>query len=224
MEGIFHQLIDYALVAFIIAALIAFTKWAEYAREKKLRDLVAWSVTGDYCPALGQNSFTRELLLKILNSQFAGAVEPKYRITEEFGKQYIREIIEEYQRDLSRSYFRGLIKLPKSKYEIPHEDFFMMTLYDFLAEHQCDAEFLKYEMRKERLEYKHHGDWEGSLCDATYSLTDFAVVYHKLYYISYKFCKNSRITNPNESPNWYDWVEKSLKEILDNNQIQISRY
>lgn len=204
---------------FVLAAIIAFEKWHEYTQERELRDLVSWSAIGDYCPALGRHSYVRDLLIAVLNAQFDDAIEKKHRITDEADKPYVIEIIEDYQRDIMRSYFKGQLKIIKSKYSIRGEHYFMLTLYCFLSEHQCDYEFLGHAMHKERIAYKSYGESLSAGFDATYSLTDFAVVFHKMHYITYMYCRGNKILKDFVP----DWKEKNLKEILDTKQIQISR-
>lgn len=216
-----NHILAYILAIFILSAFVAFGKWHEYSREKKLRDLVSWSVLGDYSPTLGRYSYVRELLVTVLNAQYNDEIDKKYRIIEETEKQYVIQIIEEYQKDIMRSYFQGHMTLIKSKYEVRGKDYFMIALRDFLESHQCDEKFLGHDMRKERLEYKRYGDWGGPCYDATYSVSDFATVYHKLYYITYLYCKNSKIANPNGNRFNND---SFIKEILDTKQIQISRF
>jgi hypothetical protein len=189
-------------------------------QERKLRDLVSWSAIGDFCPALGRYSYVSELYLAVLNAQYNDSIDKTYRILEESEKQYANEIIEAYQKDIMRSYFKGHLKLPKSKYVINTEDYFMLALYSFLSEHQCDYEFLGHNMHEERISYKSYGNDIGSGFDATYSLSAFATVFHKIHFISYMYCKqhdNLRVFVP-------DWNEKHLKEILDTKQIHLSRY
>lgn len=208
------------LTLFILVSITALGKWREYTQAQKLRDLVSWSAIGDYSPALGRHSYVRELLATILNAQFNDAIDKKYRITEESEKQYVIEIIEDYQRDIMRSYFKGNLKMIKSKYVIHGKDYFMLMLYIFLSDHQCDYDFLGHDMHKERISYKSYGSSFSAGFDATYALTDFAVVFHKVYYIAYIYCRR------NETLRKFvpEWNEKNLKEILDTNQIQLSRY
>lgn len=215
MESVLAMLLS----VFIFVAIIAFGKWHEYTQAQKLRDLVSWSAIGDYSPALGRNSYVQELLFAVLNAQYNEVIDKKYRITEE-EKQYVIEIIEDYQRDIMRSYFKGHLKMINSKYVILGKDYFMLMLYTFLSEHQCDYKFLEHDMHKERVFYKSYGSSFSAGFDATYALTDFAVVFHKMYYIAYMYCKGND-TLKKFVP---EWNGKNIKEILDTNQIQLSRY
>lgn len=218
---VLNRIIAYVVATLFLLTAIACKKWHEYAQERRLRNLVTWSAIGDYCPALGRYSYVREPFFAILNAQCNDAIDRKYRINEETDKQLVIEIIEAYQKDIMQSYFKGHLKSIKSKYAISGEDYFMMALCGYLDEHHVEREFLGHDMHKERLEYKRYGNWGGPCYDATYALTDFAIVYHKLYYITYMFCKNSKITNPSG----YSYTnEKFIKEILDTKEIQLSRY
>lgn len=220
MDKPIAAIIAYHLLAvFILVACVAFAKWCKLSKEQKLKELVAWSAIGDYCPALNRYSYESGPFLTVWNAQFGDAIDKKHRITE-IEKKYVIEVIEAYQRDIARSYFKGHLKLITSKYVVRAEDYFMLALYGFLSEHQCDYEFLGHNMRKDRISYKQYGESFSSGWDATYTLTDFAVVFHKMHYITYMYCKRNDILR-NFIP---EWNEKNLKEILDTKQIQLTRY
>ena len=133
----------------------------------------------------------------------------------------VKDILAEFQKELIQDYFNNNLKIIKSKYAIPAEHYFMFALTSFLEDHQCDHDFHGNAMQKERLSYKRYGDWGGPCYDATYSLTDFALVYHRLYYVAYLFCRSSKILNPNGVA---FQNSESIIRILDTKQIQISRY
>lgn len=215
-----YRIIAYIFSIFVFVAIIALSKWRELSQERKLRDLVSWSAIGDYCPAIGRNSYDGELLITVLNAQYNEAIDKKHRIAEETEKQYVREIIEAYQKDIMRSYFKGQLKIIKSKYALFGKDYFMMMLYAFLSAHQCDYKFLGYDMHKERVSYKSYGDSFSSGFEATYSLSEFAEVFHKMHYITYMYCRK----NDKLQAFVPEWNEKNLKDILDTHQIQVSRY
>lgn len=204
------------LLAFAIIFMVS--KLIKYYEEKKLRKLVSWSVIGDYCPTLGRYSYISGLSLAIRHAQCDDDIDAKYRITEEIERQYMDEIIEEFQKHMARSYFEGHLKLMQSKYEVSGEHYFMMAMCKFLDSHQCDPEFFGNDMRQELLEHKTYG---GGGSDATYSLSDFGILYHKMYYITYMFCKKSKIANPKGD---CFQNEKSIKDIIDTKTIQIVRY
>lgn len=215
MEEPFYRIVFILQSIFILVSIIAFSKWRELSHERKLRDLVSWSVTGGYCPALGVYSYTRELIDAVLRSQNNSKIEEEFKITKECDMQYLRDIIEEYQKHIARSYFLGSLELIKSKYEINDIDFFMMHLCAFLEQHCNDSEFIGHSMYS--VKYILSGDNPSVGSDKTrdYGDTNFAILYFKLYNIAFLYCKNSVITNPSKSPYWKDWEEKTIKTILD---------
>lgn len=194
----------------VFVFIFLFLKLKEFYRDRSLRDLVAWSVTGgDGIP----------LWREISNAQIKLKLSKEYCIAGDNEWAIAKEIIDEYKKDLMQSYFKGNAYVIKSKYAIRGETYFMFALYAFLSDHQCDYKFLEQDMHKERLEYKRYGDWGGPLYDATYALTDFAVVFHKMHYITYMYCRGNDILKGFVP----EWSEKNLKGILDTKQIQISR-
>ena len=108
----------------------------------------------------------------------------------------------------------------KSKYVISGEEYFMFSISNYLEEHQCDYQFSSHDMHKETISFKSYGSWGGPLYDAEYALTDFAIVYHKLYYISLLYCQSNDVINPKKKE--YS-VCAAVKEILDKKTIQMSR-
>ena len=206
-------------VIFVAVILFGFliTKFIEYSLERKLKELVAWSVSDD--PS--ECRYNGPLHIYISNAQNKLSLPQEYRICGDDEWDVIKEILKQYQKELTQDYFLGKVHLFVSKYVIYGEVYFMYALERFLDHHQCDYSFLSHKMQQETISYKSYGSWGGPLFDATFSLTDFAVVYHKLYYIAYLFCKNSKVINPKSDSYQGD---NSIKEILDTRQIQISRF
>ena len=199
---------------------IAFTKWRELYQERELRNLVAWNIIPyqEFAEVSGHDFPLRSY---ISNAQIKFQLPQEYRISGDEEWSFADDIISEYQKDLTLAYFQRKLKKPKSKYIIDSDHYFMYALCSFLHDHQCEYKFLGHNMHGKRIEYKEYGSWGGTLFDATYSLSEFAVVYHKLYYITYLFCKASKFANPDG--NFYKH-EDSIKNILDSKQIQLSRY
>lgn len=129
-------------------------------------------------------------------------------------------ILSSFQKQLTQEYFLNILRLPKTKYEIDGKTYFMGTLLNYLQEHQCDSVFIGNNMHEKRIEYKEYGTWGKKLYDATYIITDFSVILHKLYYITYIFCKNSKIFNPNGN---LFYNEHAIENIIDSGQISISQ-
>lgn len=183
MEDIFYIIFNVLL----LFAIIAFSKWYKYEKNQKLRELISWAAIGNYCPALGRYSYVNELIFYVLNAQHNNGIDQKYKITTDDEKTFVREILEYYQIEIMRSYFKKESIVIKSKYCVSNSDYFMFTLYVFLSDHQWDSNFT---------------------CKKT---KEFENVLHKMHYITYMYCKNSQILM-HYVPSWN---EKVLKEILD---------
>lgn len=193
----------YLLSIFIWLSLLAFYQCYKHAKERKLRELVAWSAVGDYCPAVGAYSYSDALIRKALNAQHSDAIDIKYRISGEQEQQYLMQIIDAYQLEIMRSYFLGRLSTIKSKYAVNGDVYFLIKLHDFLSAHCDDYEFLGHDMR-----------------NSSNPPSEFKIVYNKLFYITHMFCKGCPITNPQKSQYWMDWEEKCTREFLDSHQIQ----
>lgn len=207
MEGF----IAYIFCIFIFVAIVAFSKWRELSKERKLRDLVSWSVVRTKPYELLVHAHDLPLWAYLKNAQIEFKLPDKYRITGDVEWGYAKEVIEEFQKDLIQSYFKGHLKLIKSKYDVRGEDYFMCSLYAFLSEHQCDYEFLGHDM---------HSDLLNTGSPTTYAQTDFAIALHKMHYITYMYCRRSKILKYLVP----EWNEKNLQEILDTKQIMLFRY
>ena len=72
-------------------------------------------------------------------------------------------------------------------------------------------------------EYKSYGSWGGVLFDATYELTDFAVVYHKMYHIAQTYCLTLR-ENPLDTNTVAFQGAEYTKKVLDTREMKVSRY
>lgn len=191
------------------------SKLRELYKEKKLRDLVSFSVIGDYCPILGRYSYVSAPYYVIMNAQHKYGIKKEYCITEEKENKYMHEIIEEFQKEMALSYFKGNLKIFKSKYVMQGENYFMLLLHSYLQEHQCDYNFLGYDMHNERIAYK---EYDGGGYMATDTLTEFAITYHKIYYIAHVYCKNCKPIV--ESDAFIIDIEDNIKKILDTKQIK----
>lgn len=201
MEDLFAHII----AIFIPLAIVAFGKWRELSKAKKLKELVAWSIIPDH-PFGNISAHDLPLWSYVSNAQIEFKLPQEYRISGDDEWNYAKEILEEYLRVLTISYFKGKLALIKSKYAVDGDDYFMFTLYAFLSEHQCDYDFLGHDMHSDRLN-------TGS--PKTYAQTDFAIVLHKMHYITYMYCRGSEILKTYVPA----WNEKNLKEILDTKQI-----
>lgn len=211
MKEAITYLFTFIISIFLLAAIVAFSKWRELSQERELRHLVSWSVIG---------GGGIPLWAEVSNAQIGLNLTKEYRISGDDEWQFVKEILDEYKQDLMKSYFEERLCTLKSKYVIQGEAYFMLTLYTFLLKHQCDYKFLNHDMHKERVAYKSYGSTISSGFDATYSLTEFALVFHKMLYITYGYCIGNNIAREFVP----EWQEKNLKEILDTKKIEVSRW
>ena len=204
------------LVYVLIVALIYFVeRYFKLSKQQKLFDLVAWCASSSYGIDCVRSDPLRTCISR---AQRELNISPSYRIDSKDDWQLVQEILCEYQRDLSNRYFNKLLdpNALKGKLPVRDEDYFMFSLYCFLDDHQCDSTFLGHEMREQILDYTRH----SPMCyDATYSLSDFALVYTKLYYIVYLSCKSSKVINP--TGNRFGNLDH-IKETIDTKQLSVS--
>lgn len=209
------------LVIILIAVILYFSSaLIEYYKRKRLHNLVAWTVIKSKPAELLVYSHDQPLWSYLEDAQSRLHVPQDHCITSDKEWEFVREILDAYQKDLVQSYFKNHLLLLDSKCVLSGEDYFMVALHTYLSTHQCDYKFLSYNMHEKRLEYKSYGSWGGALYDAAYSLSDFAVAYHKVLYLAYLYCKKSNVINPSGS---LFTNEAHLEEILNTKTIKISR-
>ena len=206
------------ILTLVLALIFTISKLRELLSERKLRKLISWIMVSN---TQSSDSHEFPLWAYLSNAQLKFKIKSEYCITGERDWEIVRKILKKFQEDTSQSYFQDRLKPIKGKYEIYGEHYFMRLLCSFLLEHQCDSSFFGDNMHQETISYKSYGSWGGQLYDAAYSLTDFAIVYHKMYYITCVFCKNCTPIIESNMKLWLD--EKSIEEILDTKQIKISR-
>lgn len=170
-----------AVLAYVLILAIIFIigKLREFYREKNIKELVSWIVVDN---TLCVRSHDMPLWMYVHNAQNKPWVKEEYRISSDKEWGFAKEIIQEFQNDLMQAYFKGNVRVRKSKYVITEEYYFMYSLEGFLESHLDDYKFLGYDMRT-----------YGS--NRSYCLTDFSIAYRKLYYIVYLFCKNCKPLN-----------------------------
>lgn len=206
----------------ILTCVFLANKVYHYHLEKSLRDYVSWCVSDDpsaYC------HYNRKCIWKlrdyICNLQKHMRLGAEYRITEKSEKDIVCEIITAYQQDLIQSYFQNLLSLNRKIAKISSEEFFVITLVEFLRKNECEKEFNGKDMYITK-SYKSYPS-RGMLppFDAVYELTDYAVIYHKIYYIAELFLEENKhlyniihfYPNPDE-----------IKKVIDTREIKVSRF
>lgn len=145
------------------------------------------------------------------NAQIEHNLPQQYRLTDN-ERSDANLILSAYQQELTEWYFAGLVKPKKEFSRLRGEDYFMLSLCDYLKEHECDL-FLGDKKKYSLVSRKDYGMWGGPLYDAEYELTDFGRIYQKLCYIA--------VLCTTENPD--GWLRKGHEEILNTNHIKISR-
>lgn len=199
----------------VVAMIFTIDRTVKYYKQKKLFKLVAWSVIGDYDPVLGRYSYINDLIFSIRRVQSGDSISAQYKIVEDEDFKLVREIVEEYQDYITKLYFRDKLNLFKSKYAVSETDYFMAMFHDFLSENSAKSEFLGHDMYSERIDFK---SYEGDGYRAKYAMSDFGILFYKLYYITHMYCKESPVFQNIVA----GWAEKNIKDVLDTKQIDIS--
>lgn len=182
MEG----LISAFILLFIYMSIWAFTTWRKLKNMERLNEQVAWSI----CESDGVR-WNIPLWAHLKNAQLHSNVSEQYRISEDEDWQNAKEIIERFQKELTQSYFNGKLWALKSIYNISGKDYFLYILYVYLCDH--DNGYFK------------------NLVFNLKNREDRNVVFYKMYYITYMYCKNSLALQRNVPA----WIEDYLKEKLD---------
>ncbi len=105
-----------------------------FPKEQALKELVKWSVIGDYNPLLGRRSYSDALVDIVDNAQYDCNIEEKYRIDMSKEREYVEKVIEMFQMYIARLYFEERLSLPKGSLASDRNAYFMVNLYDFLSE------------------------------------------------------------------------------------------
>lgn len=199
----------------VLVMIFAIDRTIKYYRQKKLFELVSWSAIGDYDSALRRHSRVNDLVFSIMDAQSKDYISFQYSIVEEDDFKLVREILEGYQDHITKLYFGNKLCLIKSKHAVSKIDYFMATLHDFLSENCAESRFLGHNMHSERLEFK---SYDGDGYKAKYAMSDFGILYYKLYYITHMYCKESPVFQNRAA----GWSEKNIQDVLDTKQIDIS--
>jgi hypothetical protein len=111
----------YICTAFFLFSLIAFSKWYQYRKDKKVQRYI-YEILGGSCYT---NIFSC--------IQFSESGD--YFVLLESDRETVREIISIYRIDLAIRYMEGRVSLPYK--EILDDDFFLISLFDFLSRNKA---------------------------------------------------------------------------------------
>ncbi len=202
---------DFKLFLIVFLSIVIFfmiLKLIDYSKAADKYNAVKWIVTDSDVPLFIKRT------AKELN------IPENYRINTNEEEKLFKEILCQYKEHIHQCYFHNTLPVPNNKVFPEDQTYLMYSLCLYLNDHQCDTVFCGHNMHTERLEYTEYGSWGGPLYDAKYTLSDFSITFHKLYYISYVYCKNNKALNPKDELYRY---EKSIENIIDSKTISISR-
>lgn len=204
------------LLAFILFWLSI--KYYDYSLKNRLYEHVAWCAGGDSI------EYSRPLsLLSILcNAQIEHKLSKEYCLIEESERNTAKEILRFFQEYLTQAYFKGTLSSSRSVVQKSSEAYFISTLKWYLEKYQCDTDFHGNKMYTTK-NYKAYGSWGVPLFDATYILTDYAIVYHKLLYIV-DICFLDIFKDKLQQDSVAHRNTEYTKKVLDTKEIEVSRY
>lgn len=185
-----------AALIFILVGCIS--KLLKYMNEDQLRESVAWCVSSN-------NNVRNNLSITayIHNKQLHHALPNEYRLTLHTScpdKQFVNDILAEYQHSLSENYFMGNLIPLKSKYVLTGEPYFWISLQRYL----CLKEDRLYDVRGKKL-YDYSEDKK--------LLTEDGIRFYKLLYIT--FLANMEIGY--EPP--YTWAVDKAKRYIETGEL-----
>lgn len=130
MEG----LISAFVFLFICILIWTFATWRKLKNMENLKEWVTWSVHES-----DGARWNIPLWAHLKNAQLHSNVSEQYRIAGDEEWQTAKDIIEIYQKNLTKSYFENRLWALKSIYGISGKDYFMFMLYVYLCEHEVSG-------------------------------------------------------------------------------------
>lgn len=166
----------------------------------------------------------------LLQSQKELNVSKLYQLDEEKDRTVVKKIIELYQADLSKDYFRDRFHPQKTKSEQSDIVYFMLSFYEYLRK----AYYASYDgyMHLNISDIYHNiynlqelierDEEDGKIPYSTRTKMEiidyqisrqkiFEALYCKVHYIAYRYCCNCHIINPSLSEHW----DESIKRFLE---------
>lgn len=162
---------ELSIIGVLVFILIGcLSKLFNYKKADELRESVAW------CVATKDNVRCNLSLIDYIHKKQLHLNLPnEYRLILHAScsdKQFINDILYDYQNDLIQSYFAGYLTPLKSKYVLKGEPYFWISLQRYL----CKKEDHLYEVCGKQLYYY---DNNKKL------LTEYGIAFYKLLYIAY---------------------------------------
>lgn len=224
----------FCIVAVLALALSFFAyNVYQYSIEKTLRCRVSWCVTDDshiyrcnmslldwLCQIQQYGTLRFDIDYSFPKIKYLSPIDKKYWICEDNERDIARKILKVYQKELSQKYFSNQLTNVRYLRNLTDEEYFLVTLAGFLRKYECEKTFNGEEMYSTK-SYDGYGSWGTPLFDAVYELTDFAVVYHKMYYIAQSYCWVLDGKPISQTGIAYHELEH-MKKVLDTREIEVS--
>lgn len=163
----------------------------------------------------------------LTSTQRKYGVPERYCLNEQMEKTVAIKILDYYKEVIFASYFNGNFRGESLKGDCKYIDRFMLPFFNFFyAESSVNSIHSIYHDIYRIVEDFEHLEKKGDIpCSSRSDLElydihdyrdkEFKLIYYKMYYIAYTYCKNSPISNPSLFPNWKDYVEKYLISELE---------
>lgn len=205
---------SYIIVILLFGIVFLSQKTYEYYKANNLFEKAKWCVS--YTQPYERTS---EIKLRdtILHLQRKLSLGEKYLITES-ELDIVSGILQSFQQDLIQKYFNGLL----SNCKFSNADFFIIKLNEFLKKNQCEDSFNGNEMHAEVKNYKSYGTWGMTSFSATYVLTDYAITYYKVLYIT-QLQHNELLAITNSNTFAFQTAE-ATKRAIDTREIDVNNF
>lgn len=192
-------------------------RFYDYTLKKRLHEHVAWCVSND--SLLYRCGLT--LFDYIWNAQVKHDLSKEYRLIADSERTTAKEILKYFQEYLNQAYFKGDLSFSRENVNMASETYFIVLLKYYLEKHECETYFHENKMYTTK-SYKSFGRWGGELFEATYELTDYAVVYHKILY-TVRLCYLDIFKEKIQEHSVAHRSAEYSKKVLDSKEIEVSR-
>ena len=186
------------------------SKFYTYIQQVNIKNRVATCIQG----YIGGHSSPIDV---INEAQHQLSIAFKYQIGTA-DMEYAKLIIELYRKELNKKFLNNALRHDRYITKMTDTEYFLFTFYSFFHHHACDTSLSGKELlhlkRKEDL-----GMWGTQRYRAEYTLTEFGVVFYKLYYVTLLYCEtNPSINNENQFCG-----SDRVKRTLDTQEVTITR-
>lgn len=193
------------IISFIFIVSIFFLSRdnKKYNRQNRLKEFVKWCIIEDSQKDSHYKTNLPDLVSEIQNEL---NISSEYRLSTTDDWDIVKKILKEFQNVIIQSYFSDTLPIPKikSSYKIENDTCFFYLLQRYLSDHRHDKLFLGCNMLVTTDNSNKAAPLD--LSKSNYELTDFSLIFNKLYYITYMYCKKNSILNP-RGKYWNDETE-----------------